>query len=126
MTTVPGVNLLRMARRLIHFEKIQYLKWIVSTDDAAGIVTPKYATPVTIEASVQPTPRNMYEQLGLDLQKNYFTVYASVPLRDLMRNGNCDMIDYAGRRLNVESNTDWFNADGWRGALCVDIGPTPP
>lgn len=125
MTTIPGANVLRMARRLIHFEKIKHLRWIGSTDNNAGIVVPVYAMPNDIEASVQPTPRSVYEQLGLDLQKNYFTVYASVPLRDLMRNGNCDMLDYVGRRLNVESNTDWFSADGWRGSLCVDIGPTP-
>ena len=81
--------------------------------------------PVTIQGSVQPVPRSMYEANGLDFQKDYFSVYTTAPLSDLRRDKAPDMLDWNGRRFNVESKTDWAKQDGWKGALCCDIGPTP-
>lgn len=122
---VPGGNVLRMARRLISFECIWHSRWITNTEDGAGNVTPTYAQRVQIEGSVQPVQRAAYVTLGLDLQKNYVTVYTPTALQDLQQNGACDLLDFNGRRFNVQSNTDWLSQDGWRGSLCVDIGPTP-
>jgi hypothetical protein len=69
-------------------------------------------------------PRTMYEALGLDLQKDYYTVYTQATLKDLKRDGAGDILDFGGKRFNVESNNDWWT-DGWRGSLCVYIGTTP-
>lgn len=121
---VPGSNLLKQAQRLVTFPTIVLTQW-EKESKSGGIVTPVYFNPIGIQASVQAVSRAMYQQLGLDLQKNYILVYASVAMRDLQRGGACDMVDWNGRRYNVESNTDWFLADGWRGALCVEIGATP-
>lgn len=123
--SVPGANLLRMANRLIKFDAIMWSKFVSQAKGAGMIVQAVYATPQAITGSVQPITRQMYEQMGLDLQKDYFTVFTETPLRDLRRDSNCDLLDFKGRRFAVESNTDWKNEDGWIAALCVDIGPSP-
>jgi E217 collar protein gp28 len=123
---IPGSNLLRMANRLIAFEPIWWSAFVGETKGAGMIITAEYATRVKITGSVQPITRMMYVDLGLDLQKDYFTVFTLTKLRDLRRNSNCDLLDFKGRRFNVESNTDWTNEDGWQASLCCDIGPTPP
>lgn len=118
-------NLLRAASRIIPGQSIGYRAFTGNTKNAALIEVPSYAAAVPLAANVQAVPRTMYEALGLDLQRNYIIVYASKDLRDVKRDGASDQIDYAGRLYDVESNTDWFSQNGWRGALCVDVGPTP-
>lgn len=123
---VPGGNLLGMASRLIGLDKIDHWKFQKNVEDGAGVLQPIYATaPLVIYGSVQPVPRSMYEQNGLDFQRDFFNVYTSAVLSDLRRDKAPDMLDWNGRRFNVESKTDWAKQDGWKGALCCDIGPTP-
>lgn len=120
-----GAPLLAMAQRLIRPQTVSWSAWQSNTKLGTGVEKPVYADPVDIAGNVQAVPRSMYETLGLDLQKNYVTVYSLTDLRDLERGGGVDRIDYGGRRYNVESNTDWQNQDGWQGSICVDVGPTP-
>lgn len=124
---VPGSNLLAMASRLIGFQTIQHSRFKRCVLGNDGVWTPEYFQAVECQASVQPTPRNMYEQLGLDLQKYYVTIYslASLRLYDLERGRFCDIVDFNGDRFNVESNTPWENQDGWRASVCCKIGATP-
>lgn len=122
---IPGANLLNMAARLVRLDKPQHVRYKGETKDAAGIVTPEYYSPVTITASMQPVPRDLVEKMALDLNKSYMMAYTSIDLRDLKRGAPCDMLNFAGRVWNVESNTDWKSQDGWRGSLVCDIGPVP-
>lgn len=123
---IPGSNLLNRAARLIQLQDVAWSAWLSNTKVAGGVVKPTYANPVTVQASVQAVSRAMYNLFGLDLQKNYVMLYTKTPMRDLERNGSCDLVDFNGRRFNVQSNTDWYGVDGWRGAICVDVGATPP
>lgn len=124
---VPGSNLLGMASRLVSFDILNHWKFLRNEKSGSGILRPVYATaPTVIRGSVQPVPRSMYMDLGLDLQKSYFNIYTAVPLSDLRRDKAPDMLDWNGRRFTVESKTDWAKQDGWKGALCCEIGPAPP
>jgi hypothetical protein len=123
--TLLGSNLFNLASQLIPPQSVPWSQWIGTTANVAGKLVPAYADPVPIMANVQPVPRAMYEQLGLDLQKNYRVVYTAQVLRDLERNASCDLIDYGGRRYNVLSNTDWQSVNGWQGSLCIDVGASP-
>lgn len=122
---VPGSNLLGLARKVIGFQRATLYRWSSLTEGADGANTPTYQPPQPITASIQAVPRMMYESLGLDLQRNYITVYTNVPLHDNDRDQCGDLIDYGGRRYLVESNTDWLNQDGWAGSICCDQGPAP-
>lgn len=126
--TFPGINVLGIAHQLIGYQKAQHWKFKVMELGDGGVPLPIYfPTPVDIAASIQPVPRNMYETLGLDLQKSYITVYSPAPLgiRDLERGRGPDMLDWNCGRYTVESNTPWQNQDGWFAAICIHTGPVP-
>lgn len=120
---IPGANILGLARQVIGFQTAKHYKNRGTVDGADGINSPSYYPGNDISVSVQPLSRTMYEQLGLDLQKSYVTIYSDVRLQDVQRDKAPDMVDYGGDRYVVESNTDWVNQDGWLGALCVRQGP---
>jgi len=122
--TVPGSNLLARASRLIALQTAQLSAWTGSTT-VGGIVTPTYADPVAISISAQAVTRAMYEQFGLDFQRDYLMAYTTAHLKDLQRDKTPDRVDFAGQRYTVESNTDWQAMDGWRGSLLIRQGPTP-
>lgn len=122
----PGINILGMANRVIKPQEVMHVRWLSDASGDGGVAVPKYATPVKIKANVQPVPRTMYEALGLDLQRDYITVYTQIPLRDLRRGQSPDLIDWQTRRYTVESNTEWQAQDGWHGSICVDSGAAPP
>lgn len=71
---------------------------------------------------VVPVPRNLYVNLGLDLQKNYVTWFTPVAVIDLQRNFSGDQIVFSGRRYQLESETDWFDIDEWVPVICVSLG----
>lgn len=123
--SVPGGNLLRMAARLIRFETVAHHRFWKNEKVHGGTINPKYYAPAPIKASVQAVSRTMIEMAGLDVQRDYRMVYTQTVLQDVKRAESPDMLDYAGRRYVVESNTDWSNADGWMGSIVVDSGPVP-
>jgi hypothetical protein len=73
---------------------------------------------------VQPVPRNLYQTLGLDFAKEYWTIWVQPDVQVLKRDTTGDLVDYEGRTLKCESDTDWRAADGWRKIQAVRI-PTP-
>lgn len=125
MTGLLQSNLLKRAFGLIPPQTVSWSKWLSNTLNTAGIDVPSYATAAPIKGSWQAVSRAMYETFGLDLQKDYRMFYTATVLQDLARETACDVIDFGGRRYNVESNTNWQLMNGWQGSLCVDVGETP-
>jgi hypothetical protein len=120
--SIPGQNLLNMALQIIARQTIAYYQYASRTLNAVGQDVTTYASPVNITGSWQPVPRKLYIEYGLDLQKDYFTFYTSNNLLDITRDVSGDQIAFRGRRYQVESDNDWFQLDGWKGVLCVDLG----
>ena len=119
---IPGQNILKMASQLIVFQTIQYYQYESRALNDVGQDVTTYLAVVNIIGSWQPVPRNLYPIYGLDLQKDYFTFYTSNNLLDVTRDVSGDQLAFQGRRYQVESNNDWFQLDGWKGILCVDLG----
>ena len=123
---LPGVgNLLSMAQRLVGPDPLQLRRYVGTAPDGAGIKLPVYDQPFDIQGNAQPVDRKVYQDLGLDLQKDYITVYTSATLRDLKRDKAPDQVLWAGQSWTVESNKDWKDQNGWAGSLCVAVGKTP-
>lgn len=122
MAFVPGCNLLNMALRVIQRQSITYYQFSGRTLNAVGQDVTTYAAPVTIVGSWQPIPRNLNEQWGLDLQKDYFTFFSSNNILDVTRDVSGDQLVFMTKRYQVESDTDWYQLDGWKGIICCDIG----
>lgn len=120
---IPGSNLLSMAFGLIGTQQLIWLKFAGRTQNALGQWINTYDAPVTITGSWQPVDASKYEALGLDMSKAHFQLYTPAPIQPVERATSPDLIEFAGRRYMIERDTnDWINMDGWRGAICIDIG----
>ncbi len=118
---VPGQNILRMALTLIHKQCLLYYQYSSRALNSVGQDVTTYLAPVSMYGSWQPVNRKLYITYGLDLQKDYFTFYTSNNVLDITRDVSGDQLVFMGRRYQVESNNDWFQLDGWKGILCVDL-----
>lgn len=113
-------NLLQKALRLIPGENFQYLKFQGDTVNSFGVSVPSYAAPVTITGSVQSPENSLYQQMGLDLDKNYKIFYGSLDINGNETQTQPDRFIYDGKTFETVKNTNWFNYDGWCGVLAVE------
>ena len=122
MANVPGQNLLRMAFQIIAQQTLQYYQFASRALNSVGQDVTVYAAPVNMLGSWQPIPRNLYQSYGLDLQRDYFTFYTSNNVLDITRDVSGDQVAFRSRRYQVQSANDWFQLDGWKAIVCVDLG----
>lgn len=122
MSNIPGSNLLNAALTVIAKQTISYYRYVERVLNDVGQNITTYAAPVPIVGSFQPVPRRMYTQMGLDMQKAYYTFYTSNNILDISRDVAGDQIVFQGKRYQCQSNNDWYaGLDGWKGVLCVYI-----
>ena len=121
MTAVPGSNLLGMALRVIARQAFEYYAYQDRVKNTAGLLVPSYLSPVTLSGSVQPVPRVLYEQLGLDLQRNYLTFFIEKDILDVRRGVSGDKIVFNQITFQCESVTNWYPMDGWVPVLAVQV-----
>ena len=89
--------------------------------DAMGRDVPSYADAVTCMGSIQPVSNKMYEQLGLDLNKNYKTVFCPQLIKSIAENIQPDRIVYDGAVYEVVENKNWYETNGYTKVLMVEI-----
>lgn len=119
---IPGQNLLNMALTVIAKQPISYYQFAGRTQNNIGQDVTIYNPVRKIYGSWQPIPRKLYEQLGLDWNKDYFMLYTSNNTLDVTRDISGDQVAFNGQRYQCESNNEWFGLDGWNGIICVHIG----
>lgn len=119
---VPGSNLLKQAMKAIKPTTIKYVKFNGRTQDALRNWVDQYSLPTDLRASVQAIARDKYQELGLDLQKNYIKMWASADLIDLKRDYSGDYFIYGGIKYKLNNQTHWYLQDGWASAIAIDIG----
>lgn len=117
----PGSNLLQRAARLIRLSPVPYYAYSSRTPNANRIWVSTYAAPVNVPMSVQRVPRDKYVEWGLEFQKNYVMLYASVDMIDLSRDAGSDQIFWGNRYYQIESENTWFEQDGWAKSLAVQL-----
>jgi hypothetical protein len=122
---IPGSNILSMALGVIGKSTFSHYAFKSRTPNAIGQDVPIYALPVALQGSVQPVPRSLYQQYGLDFQRNYINVYVSKAVLDVTRNVSGDMIVWNGHSFECVSTTPWNSIDGWTAVLCVQVPNGP-
>ena len=115
----PGSNLLRRASRLIAFQTVEYYSATGRTLNAARQYVPEFSVPFRLQASVQAVNRNNYHEMGLDLNKFYLKILASIDIVDLQRDSSGDRFIYGCDLFQLDSGTTWFAQDGW--ARCIGV-----
>ena len=118
---IPGSNILSAALSIIGAQSFTYHAFVSRSTNAVGYDVPVYAAGVATTGSVQPIPRVLYEQYGLDLQKNYVNFFVSKSVVDITRDVSGDYFVYNNKRFQCQSKTDWFAQDSWVQILCVEI-----
>ena len=118
---VPGSNLVSIALRVIKPQVLQWQAFVSRTTNSAGDWVSTYATAVPIEGSFQAVNKALYQQLGLNIAKNYSILYTLADVQATHRDREGDLLTVAGRVWQAESDMDWRDADGWRKLLCVEI-----
>lgn len=117
----PGSNLYRQATQVIARQTYEYYKFIGSTTDSRGRATSNYDPAVLLADSIQAVKRNLYEDMGLDFERDYVKIYTDSDLFGIERDYSGDQIAYRGQRFQLLSDTDWRFQDGWRSILAVRL-----
>lgn len=118
---IPGVNLLGVASRVIRFETLGHRAFVSRCANSAGDFVSTFAVSVEIKGSMQPINRKLYQELGLNLSKNYATLYTSATITATSRDREGDLITFAGKTWQCESDQNWAAMDGFTKMLCVEV-----
>jgi hypothetical protein len=125
MLNVPGLNLLKLAQKVIRATDVSYYRFLSRSNNAIGHWVSTYAEPETIKANIQAVPREKYKDLGLDFTKKYIKVWAVTDFDLLDRGKASDQIVYNGRLWEFKSDVDWSSIDSWNEGLAEDVGAEP-
>ena len=119
----PGSDLLADAFTVIDTIQIEYMQYGARVLNPVGQWVTTYMPAVPVQASVQAVPREKYTFLGLDLQKNYVSIFVQLPVIDIDRDQTGDRFVLPdGRMYQIDSQTDWYAVDGWVGpVICVKV-----
>lgn len=117
---IPGANLLSMAARVIAMQTLQHQAFVSRTENAAGDTVSTFAAPVDIQGSVQPINKKLYQELGLNLSKNYVMLYTSAAVSPTGRDKEGDLVSFGGKTWQCESDQNWSAIDGFTKMLCVE------
>jgi hypothetical protein len=120
---IPGANLLSMASRVIRFETIGHRAFVSRTANAAGDFVSTFAASVDIQGSMQPLNKKTYQELGLNLTKNYVMLYTSATITPPIRDHEGDLLTFGGKTWQCESDQSWAAIDGFTKMLCVEVPP---
>lgn len=122
---IPGLNILALANKVIATQTLLYAQYTSRAANDVGVWITTYATAVSIQGNIQPVPRNRYENMGLDFQKNYVQIFVQKDVLDIERDVTGDQFTYAGKIYEAQSRTEWFTQDGWDQVLCVEVIAPP-
>lgn len=117
---IPGANLLSMAARVIAMQTLQHRAFVSRAENAAGDTVSTFAAPVAIQGSVQPINKRLYQELGLNLTKNYVMLYTSANVSPTTRDREGDLVSFNGKTWQCESDQSWACIDGFTKMLCVE------
>lgn len=120
---IPGANLLGMASRVIRFETIGHRAFVSRAANAAGDFVSTFAASVDIQGSMQPLNKKLYQELGLDLSKNYVMLYTSAAVTGSIRDHEGDLLTFGGKTWQCGSDQSWAAIDGFTKMLCVEVPP---
>lgn len=102
-------------------QQFEFYQFQGSTLDDLGRDIPQYSDPINLKGSIQAVPNKMYEQLGLDLEKNYITVFCPQLIQSLAQNSQPDKIIWNNRTFEAVETKDWTNLNGYTKALFAEI-----
>ena len=102
-------------------QPFQFLKYKGATIDPMGRDVPEFEDAVALTGSLQPVSNKMYEQLGLDLNKNYIVIYCPALMQSVAQKPQPDRIVFQNRTYELVEDKDWYVSNGWTRAIAVEL-----
>lgn len=102
-------------------KSFKFYKFKGSTLDELGRDIPEYFDPASYTGSIQAVPNRIYEQLGLELDKNYKTIFCPELMRSLAESTQSDIIEYDGKKYQIIENKNYYETNGWTKALVAEL-----
>lgn len=118
---IPGSNLLMTALSVLGTQTVRWHKFVSRETNDIGLDVATYQLPRIVSGSWQPVPRRVFQQYGLDFNKNYATFYVPQNVADVTRDSSGDKLEFNAREWECLGSTDWFSIDGWVAVLCVEV-----
>lgn len=118
---IPGSNLLAMALTAIAPAPVTYYQYSGRTLESTGNYSSTFASGVVLQCSVQAVDKSAYVAYGLDLQRQYITIYMRAGAVDLARDYSGDQVMWNTKRYQLVAESDWFAMDGWVGVRAVQL-----
>jgi hypothetical protein len=91
------------------------------TTDNRGNDVPSYAEPYDAYVNIQPVAKRDYIQMGLDQNKQYFTVHLKGELKSVSADKAPDIILFNDWTLEVVEVELWNFVNGWSRLICIAI-----
>lgn len=118
-------NLLPVAMRATAIlgcnKEFQFLKYLKTVIDDMGRDVPEFEEPVTYIGSIQAVSNKMYQQLGLDLNKNYKSILCPQLMESMAEQIQPDRVVFDNRTYEIIENKNWYNTNGWTRILVVEL-----
>lgn len=118
---IPGANVLGIAFSAIAQQPAQFLRAIGRTQNNLGAWVTQYAAPVDVRVSFQSMDSTKYQQLGLDLAKNYYSIWVKLGAEGVNRGASPDRFIVYGKLYEITTTHDWFMQDGWTECVVIEV-----
>lgn len=112
-------NLLNQAFNMIPPQEFVFYKFSGKSINAMGVMQNTYSMGIMCKGSIQAVDQALYEQLGLDAQKEYRQVWSSQKMIGLDKQATPDRLYFEDAYWNVVRDTPWHAMDGWCNVLVV-------
>ncbi|WP_265498484.1 phage collar protein [Providencia rustigianii] len=115
-------NLHRIASRYIPQQKALWFRFKSRETDELGHDKNQYHDPVEIRGSWQAVDTQDAQSMGFDSNQVYRRFYTSHDIKGIQRGASPDYIVINGKKYDVMGDADWYEQDGWKSVICIEVG----
>lgn len=105
-------------------KKFTYIEYDEQTEteiNELGFEVPVISFQAEYTGSIQAVSNKMFEQMGLDLNKNYKLVYCPQLVQSLAEKDVTGQVLYNNRTWDVIENQNWWETNGFTKFIMVEI-----
>lgn len=114
-------NLLKVALKMLPKQNFFYLKYLGCEVNSFGVAVPRYAEPLLVNGCIQAVDASLYQELNLNMDKNYRLVFSSLDFRGNESQEQPDRFFYDNKYWEIIKLSPWFEFNGWNSALIVEV-----
>ncbi|HFT1681547.1 phage collar protein [Providencia stuartii] len=115
-------NLHRIASRYIPQQTALWFRFKNREPDERGHDQNQYHEPVDIRGSWQAVDTQDAQSMGFDSNQVYRRFYTSHEIKGIQRGTSPDYLVFNGKKYDVMGDADWYEQDGWKSVICIEVG----